>query len=424
MSEENREEGVPTNVAPSEEDDAPVTDPPPRKRGRLSGCLGYCIFLLVTVAVLVRLGEFLVGIYLPPIGFAPDGHAHAPYQILNIQFHDFTYRVVTNEVGMREDPLEPKQEGTYRIAAIGDSYTYGWGVAIEEVWHQRLEHYLQEDGLNVEILNCGYPGAGPWEYAEQAAIAVNELNPDMLLVELLQGNDLEQAPPRLTISNYFPHIVRLYDEMNRPPFDKQTEPWESPVEDYTTWLKWCAKDHTSKWTPEQQARFDALDEDVQQLYEAGMINPWMIDTAIKQEVMFPSFVSREDSRMGPHIDVVANIFTEMRRRAQAIDAKVVSVSLPNGVFDNKPMFDRLVRMGHQLPPEIMFSTLADEFGQEAADRAGIPFVQVSQAFRDRSDDPSLYFEMDHHYTPAGHDLLAKEITPIIAEKIRADLAAN
>lgn len=49
------------------------------------------------------------------------------------------------------------QAHTYRIALVGDSYTFGLGVPYEETWGDRLE---QEFGAQVQVLNFGVDGYG------------------------------------------------------------------------------------------------------------------------------------------------------------------------------------------------------------------------------------------------------------------------
>lgn len=75
---------------------------------------------------------------------APDGASHI------------------SRTGLRdgEHPLE-KPEGVFRIAAIGDSVTYGLGVTRDASWPARLESLLNGaagDEERFEVLNLGVPG--------------------------------------------------------------------------------------------------------------------------------------------------------------------------------------------------------------------------------------------------------------------------
>ena len=60
------------------------------------------------------------------------------------------FNVSTNSIGLRGPELEdPKPE--IRIACVGDSVTFGWGVSYEESYPARLERLLIERGRSVRV---------------------------------------------------------------------------------------------------------------------------------------------------------------------------------------------------------------------------------------------------------------------------------
>ncbi len=69
----------------------------------------------------------------------------------------------TNSYGMRGDePRSPKSNSLVRIAALGDSYTFGLGVRADEAYPEILERLLNEspanDGHHFSVLNFGVIG--------------------------------------------------------------------------------------------------------------------------------------------------------------------------------------------------------------------------------------------------------------------------
>src|ERR1017187_8033553 len=56
-----------------------------------------------------------------------------------------------------------RKSSARRVLAIGDSFTYGWGVDGEDSWPKVMERALRRGGLDIEGANLGAPGGGPRE---------------------------------------------------------------------------------------------------------------------------------------------------------------------------------------------------------------------------------------------------------------------
>lgn len=86
----------------------------------------------------------------------------------------------TNAQGLRSDPMSAKTKP--RILALGDSFTWGWGVGQDEPWIARVAAELADDGIETEPLNGGVNG-----YGTESALALlrrlgPELQPDVVLL--------------------------------------------------------------------------------------------------------------------------------------------------------------------------------------------------------------------------------------------------
>ena len=99
--------------------------------------------------------------------------------------------VTTNHWGMRspERPIA-KPPGVQRIVLMGDSMTYGQGVADDEALGVQLERVLANP--RVEIWNAGVPGYTMVDYVGQLTERVLPLQPDLILLQLARN---DSAPP-------------------------------------------------------------------------------------------------------------------------------------------------------------------------------------------------------------------------------------
>lgn len=76
----------------------------------------------------------------------------------------------TNAEGHRDEEFTAPSESRFRILAIGDSCTFGLGVAEAETWPARLESLLDAAFLGVtdfEVLNLGVPGYSSFQNRRQ-----------------------------------------------------------------------------------------------------------------------------------------------------------------------------------------------------------------------------------------------------------------
>ncbi len=101
--------------------------------------------------------------------------------------------LTVNADGMidRDYPV-PRIPGTLRVAVLGDSFTAGeevpMGRRFHELWEERLPRRL---GRPVEFLNFGVRGFGTWEQLQMFHLKAAKYRPDLTVVNLFWGNDIE-----------------------------------------------------------------------------------------------------------------------------------------------------------------------------------------------------------------------------------------
>ena len=103
----------------------------------------------------------------------------------------------TNAHGFRgEDLPRKKSPGQLRIACLGDSFTFGWGVNDDETWPARLEVELGERGIDAEVMNFGVEG---YHTVQEVALLEHRalrFDPDLVLLGYYVNDvNVDPLPP-------------------------------------------------------------------------------------------------------------------------------------------------------------------------------------------------------------------------------------
>jgi hypothetical protein len=98
----------------------------------------------------------------------------------------------TNAFGNRDKEYKlTKPENTIRGLVLGDSYTMGSGVEIEDVYHSVVEQRLNEqaNGINHELINMGVGGYNLLNYKGILKNKALSFNPDYIIIGYCGFND-------------------------------------------------------------------------------------------------------------------------------------------------------------------------------------------------------------------------------------------
>jgi lysophospholipase L1-like esterase len=160
------------------------------------------VFILLTVflslAVVFSVCEVLVRLFVPREVFWPIGNIYRPVTVPavgytfrpNFRGTAFGVDLVTNAQGYRgPDWTETKAPGTFRVALLGDSHAFGYGVPFEDTVGEVLARALSKRrGTPCEVLNFGAPGYNAQRYLEVWQRCAAGYRPDVVVV-LLCAND-------------------------------------------------------------------------------------------------------------------------------------------------------------------------------------------------------------------------------------------
>ena len=104
----------------------------------------------------------------------------------------YRVRVRTNSEGLRTPASyrRPKPVDVYRILLLGDSQTFGQGVAYEDTFGQLLARELARTTPKIEVVNTGVDGYNTAQEAAHLAAYGMSYQPDCIIILFIR-NDLE-----------------------------------------------------------------------------------------------------------------------------------------------------------------------------------------------------------------------------------------
>ncbi|HEX8776454.1 MAG TPA: GDSL-type esterase/lipase family protein [Pyrinomonadaceae bacterium] len=363
---------------------------------------------------------------------AGEGLVFPPLTEFRLQSAEFDCEVNINALGFRDREFGQKPEGRIRILAVGDSFTYGWGVEANQSWPKVLEARLRQLGHDVEVANLGKPGASPAGYAAIMGKAMPVLKPDLVIVGILQGEDLAQTRLEASINSsarlpdgrqpaaimrlglrervgnvgrlMYPNLLRLMGKLHhaQPSLSRH---WKSEAQAIVEML-----------TPQEQARFDGLDAQVKRAFLNGELNPSLIQTSMKLPRYFLDTFRADKPEIQSLISTVAGSLADIKRMAGRYGCEVIVVSVPLKVYASREELESCRRLGFELIPEMAESDSPDRAIEAACRMAGVQFINVTEEFRKAANGTHLFYEMDGHFNPAGHRVFAELFTPRLLQQ--------
>jgi hypothetical protein len=378
------------------------------------------VFALVTTVLVVMvtsLADHLAGWALRRSGMPPEhGWIFPPHTRTRIETCEFEHTIETNRLGLRDREFElPRVAGSLRIAVVGDSFSYGWGVPLEQTWVQRLERHLRAEGppRPVEVVNLGKPGGDPLDAAAIAERVLSELRPDLLVVAITQGDDLLQLGLRPSddrlwrwrsvckdiARGLYPTMAMLVQRVGGP--DRQL---------IGSALRRQAQELLDLLTPEERTRYLALDAEVRAEFEVGRINPAMI----KRGVRSPSHFHEARNPSSPLMILASRRLDQALQRIQAVcrplGIELIVVTIPYGSYVSPEVLDGQRRLGFEVDPSLLRLETPEEIVETLCRKRGITHLCPVADMR-VGGAAGAFYPLDGHFTSRGNAWLAAWLTP-------------
>jgi lysophospholipase L1-like esterase len=299
---------------------------------------------------------------------------------------EFRVRYSINEFGYRDKRGRSfdNNQGRQRVLLLGDSFTEGYGVELD----QRYSQILDNKWPDIELWNTARMGSSPLFYVYQLRQLLPKLKPDLVLVQLFD-NDLNENNLRYA----------KYDERGRlGPLPDKLKPSDSYFDNlpelalHTAWKRLRRK-MKGKALPrlfvkpgaavsKQSLVFKAAPDQAQvfNFYEAKELPQWR-DRFQKQERLLRQLI---------------NEF-----RQQSPQSQLLFLYVPHIIAFSKS----------NNPHSRLIEKLCLELK--------VPFIDSTDIFKGRAQKPEYYYySKDLHWNARGHSLIAKELEPIIKKQLK------
>lgn len=301
---------------------------------------------------------------------------------------EFVMDIRTNDTGLREGPIAAATDDVITVLFIGDSFTFGWGVAEEQRYSEVLERLMAQGrpGTRLRIVNAGH-----WMYTfDQQLVLMKEM--------------IQRYKPAVVVQGfYWMHVRTMFNHRLVRAADGSLQAVEDPkiaVDDRGV-LKF-----RSDWLERPP-----LGSQLVALVARAILN-WDLMEKAAHTVDY----MRPGNTQGEALwKLTDEIVAETIRTLHASGIAYVPFLVPTSVEVSSGNWAHLNWTGASPPTGVDVNLPAARFGTIFA-KNGASIVPLAAAMRERTAT-ALYFPRDGHWTAEGHAVAAEILAPHLAEAL-------
>lgn len=340
------------------------------------------------IVICLVLGEFILGFVLPDWGtFRYQADEDIGYRL------EPSKKAMVNEAGFRDYVYtKDKPSQAFRIVGIGDSQTASCGFTpISNAYLKVLEANLNTEASSdrtFEVLNMGVPNYTPHEYLGMLSKYGIEYDPDLVVVALYVGNDIQVMPQN---KDYIVFDGKLISRsaLNLSDWsDFEIRMW--------------------KWLHERK-----LYRIVQRAQYAKIWGAY--DSSPNKEFNRLSVFMKEDSRTPSDKDGMRQAWADVQqsllriqKTVQAIDARLLIVMIPEEHQINTSLREKSLQQLHAYEKDYDFEQWNRKLADFCAEK-DIALLDLISGLSKAIQHERLYFKNDIHLNERGHQLIGEFI---------------
>jgi len=322
--------------------------------------------------------------------------SHKPGIETLLQRQEFKTHVSISSQGLRDREYSiQKPANTTRIAVIGDSFVFGFGVEADQAFPKVLEAQLKaREDRNYEIMNFGISAYG----TEQ---------------EYLLLQDILKFSPDTVILSFSPNDFKenikysLFDFTNGTLTKNPSKevPFSLKIRNFISW-------HSHLYS---LLYFSVIDNSkaTSFLIKAHLLNPPNVDPATDFDTLI--FKNEENANFDYALWKTRALLIEINRFLQTENIQLIVVIVPFREQVDSAMMETFAQQ-HGIGEWEVNSTKAHDLILDMLKAEHIPVIDPLQEFRLRNTNNTFYYSIDAHWNAEGHKLMASVLSKELQKK--------
>ncbi|MBI4180084.1 SGNH/GDSL hydrolase family protein [bacterium] len=388
------------------------------------------VFSVLVTLCLIELGLRLtiqspVQVTPPPVldpdyGWRLPGHARI---FVNDLHREVRIERWTNALGFYDnDHTETRPPGVRRILFVGDSFTDGGHVPLDQHFARRVEALVEGERLNQTQWECMAMGAAGWGTAQEIKVYEKlgrAFDPEIVILGFCIDNDLADNHPALAQISLRP-VYRLVDgRLVFQPIDTAvvagTAAMKSKQRRHWT-TAWLYRTYLYTWKRAVMVQVRArLREWSPYVYVKKKLGRWKDKTYRDWNDFSVDPPPDQAALWSESIDVTIRQLADFRDRLAAENRKLLVYFIPSRIQIYDDWLKQAQTYYTNIHPDVIDLERPNRILSERLTAESVETVDLLPAFREhaRSGRTRLYFKYDGHFTSEGH----AEAARVIHEKL-------
>jgi hypothetical protein len=320
-------------------------------------------------------------------------HGFRPRSTVVMRTSEFAYRISTNSAGFRDREFPSDTSSEHRIAFLGDSYTEGCGVELDSAYVKQVERKLNAlSDSRYFCMNFGVSSYSPIIEYLQLVTKVLEYHPDLVILNY-NMTDVVDDSVYASVASFSSTGLPIAVEAVYP------VGWGNQSR-VLRWMKGIAQEHSYLWTFVR----------VSIANQAGLLTT---DAGRFKEVLFRHTIDTSSERWAPRIEDSERYIGLVADTLRVRGIPFLLCVHPHGHQISSREWVK-GRKAHGIPDGDFRNSMIFAHLEKFSGLKGIPYLDISNALRSRSDG-TLYYSWDGHWTNKGNRIAADTMAAYLLE---------